>query len=91
MSSTAPRIEVMKRIVVSLIVLLLAAGWLGQAGAATVKKKRVHVGQTGQSREPHSDPLAANGYAGYNEQVLDKVPFGSQLWWRVYDSQPKGR
>jgi hypothetical protein len=33
--------------------------------------------------------MAANGYSGYYERVLDKVPYGSQLWWRVYDSIPR--
>ena len=92
MSNTAPRIEVMKRTAFSLVVLSLAAGLSGETAAATVnataKKKRLHVPQHGES---YSNPLAANGYSGYYERVLDKVPFGSQLWWRVYDSQPKGR
>jgi hypothetical protein len=30
-----------------------------------------------------ANPLAANGYTGYYERVLDRVPYGSQLWWRV--------
>ena len=33
--------------------------------------------------------LAANGYTGYYERVLDRVPYGSQLWWRVYHSYPR--
>jgi hypothetical protein len=78
----------MKRTVFSLVVLSLATGLSGQVAAATIKKKRLHVPQQGES---YSNPLAANGYSGYYERVLDKVPFGSQLWWRVYDSQPKGR
>ena len=77
----------MKKIFALLVALMLAAALSGQAGAATAKKKRLH----GQHGEPYANPLAANGYAGYYERVLDKVPFGSQLWWRVYDSQPKGR
>jgi len=35
--------------------------------------------------------LATNGEGGYYAHILDKVPLGSQLWWRVYDAQPKGR
>ena len=36
------------------------------------------------------DPKAENGYNGYYENVLERVPFGSQLWWRVYHSYPRG-
>jgi hypothetical protein len=57
---------------------------------ASPHKKRADAGLVRQAAVP-ARSLAANGYTGYYEHVLDKVPFGSQLWWRVYDSQPKGR
>ena len=88
MSNTVSRTEVMKRIFVALLALVLVAGLTGQAGAGTLKKKRLAVATSGEGR---GTPLAANGYSGYYERLLDKVPFGSQLWWRVYDSQPRGR
>jgi len=83
-----PGLSAMKTISISLAALALATGLSGQADAATPRKKRPPVVQSGAS---YSNPLAANGYTGYYERVLDKVPFGSQLWWRVYDSYPKGR
>lgn len=88
MSSTASRTEIVKRSFVALLALALAAGWSGQAGAGTVKKKRLPVVASAQAP---GTALAANGYTGYYERLLDRVPFGSQLWWRVYDSQPRGR
>jgi hypothetical protein len=79
----------MKRIVVSLLVPLLAAGFLGNANAAPHKgRAAAAVARPATLPAPQ---LAANGYSGYYERVLGKVPFGSQLWWRVYESQPRGR
>ena len=73
----------------SLVVSVLAVG-LASDGMAAPYKKRAAAGIARKAAMPgHS--LAANGYAGYYEHILDKVPFGSQLWWRVYESQPKGR
>ena len=40
-----------------------------------------YANETGQ--RGYGNPMAANGYRGYYEHVLDKVPYGSQLWWRV--------
>ena len=70
------------------IALALSAGLSTYADAAPVKRKRPHH----TSDVVHSsNRMAENGYSGYYERVLDRVPFGSQLWWRVYDSMPKGR
>ena len=76
-------------IATSLIVPMLAVG-LTSNGVAAPYKKRADAGIARQAAMPRR-ALAANGYAGYYEHILDKVPFGSQLWWRVYESQPKGR
>jgi len=78
----------MDRMFALILALAFSAGLSSQADAAAAKKKRLHVGAYTQSA---SNPLAANGYTGYYERVLDRVPYGSQLWWRVYDSMPKGR
>jgi hypothetical protein len=69
--------------------LLLAA----PASAAPYKKKRpsatydrpLAAGESGRR-----NPMAENGYHGYYERVQDRVPFGSELWWRVYNSFPRG-
>jgi len=79
----------MKKIAVSLAVSCLAAGFLSSALAAPFKKRAVAAAARHATLPAHR--LAANGDSGYYEHILDKVPFGSQLWWRAYESQPKGR
>ena len=78
-----------QRIAASLVVPMLVVGLAGNAMAAPYKK-RADAGIARRAASPERS-MAANGYAGYYEHILDKVPFGSQLWWRVYESQPKGR
>ena len=72
-----------------LVVPLLVVGLASNAKAAP-HKRRVDAGIARQAPMPVRLP-ATNGDSGYYEHILDKVPFGSQLWWRVYESQPKGR
>jgi hypothetical protein len=79
----------LQRIAASLVVPMLAVGLAGN-GMAAPYKKRAEAGIARRTAASERS-MAANGYAGYYEHILDKVPFGSQLWWRVYESQPKGR
>jgi len=67
-----------------IMVPLLALIQAGSADAAALKKTRP-TSKIGM----RANPLAANGYTGYYERVLDRVPYGSQLWWRVYHSYPR--
>ena len=76
-------------IAASLAVPALVVGLASKAKAGP-HKKRVEAGIARHAAMP-ARSLAMNGESGYYEHILDKVPFGSQLWWRVYDSQPKGR
>jgi hypothetical protein len=66
-----------------------------QAEASGARKKRPHMASYRQhfaaTTSSYRNPMAANDYSGYYERVLDRVPFGSKVWWRVYDSYPKGR
>jgi hypothetical protein len=68
---------------------------VSQAGDAGARQKRQHVAvsrkHVAAGTSAPRNPMAQNGYNGYYENILDKAPFGSQLWWRVYDSYPKGR
>jgi hypothetical protein len=75
----------------SIMLALLALSQAGSADAATRKKMRLHAHQYANETSQHgySNPMAANGYSGYYERILDKVPYGSQLWWRVYHSYPR--
>ena len=68
----------------TIMVPLLALIQAGPADAAARKKTR-------PTSEMHmrANPLAANGYTGYYERVLNRVPYGSQLSWRVYHSYPR--
>jgi len=63
---------------------LLALIQSGPADAAARKKTRP-ISEMGM----RANPQAANGYTGYYERVLDRVPYGTQLWWRVYHSYPR--
>ena len=76
------RLNLAYRAIVMVPLLALIQG--GPADAAARKK-------TSSTRDigMRANPLAANGYAGYYERVLDRVPYGSQLWWRVYHSYPR--
>ena len=75
----------------SIMVPLFALSQAGPADAATRKKMRLlaHQYANEPSQRGYSNPMIANGYSGYYERVLDKVPYGSQLWWRVYHSYPR--
>jgi hypothetical protein len=80
---------IMKLIAASLVVPVLVASFPNGTMAGPYKK-RAHAGLVRQATVA-ARPSAVDGYTGYYEHILDKVPFGSQLWWRIYESQPKGR
>jgi hypothetical protein len=78
----------MKILVTSLVALSVAASLVGQADAATnKKKKRLHAGHHhgAYAYRDNDDSLA-----GYYEHRLDAVRFGSQRWWKIYDEQHGG-
>ena len=58
------------------------------ADAATRKETRLHAHRYANEISLRGNRMAANGY-GYHERILDRVPFGTQLWWRVYHSYPR--
>lgn len=69
---------------------VLAAGVWAHAHAASAKEKRIQAGQPGKPRvtpAPAALSRGAGGENGYYENVLEKVPFGSQRWWEVYGRQ----
>ena len=64
--------------------LALAANLVGQVAAAPLKnKKHAHRQQT-MTKPPHQPQ---QGGGDYYEHLLDKVPFGSQRWWDIYQQQ----
>ena len=84
----------MKIIVTSLVALSLVAGLAGQADAARHKKKRLHTSHHSMPYRARTygyrGPAASDSPDGYYEHVLDKVPFGSKLWWSIYDEHSGG-
>jgi hypothetical protein len=73
----------------TLIVSLLALCQARPADAAARKKTQPHAHHYTSETSMRANSPAANGYTGYYERVLDRVPYGSQLWWRVYHSYPR--
>jgi hypothetical protein len=67
-----------------IMVPLLALIQAGSVDAGTGNKRR----PTSQM-DVRANRLEANGYTGYYERILNRVPYGSQLWWRVYHSYPR--
>jgi hypothetical protein len=77
----------MKAILTSLVAMSLVAGLAGHADAATHKKKRLQANHHSKSYRTTTRQPASNGSSDYYEHLLDKVPFGSQRWWSIYDEQ----
>ena len=81
----------MRAIAASLAALLVLAAASDPADAASPRKKRHHAGQyaktppSGRPSQAYRNPSAGNG--DYYEHVLDRVPFGSDRWWRIYEEQ----
>ena len=73
----------------AITVALLGVSQVGFAHAAAHKNTRPRAHHYTSEIGARANPLAANGYSGYYERVLDRVPYGSQLWWRVYHSYPR--
>jgi hypothetical protein len=65
---------------------LIAAGAAGEASAAA-KKKRLHKPGASYPAGAPAAPAASRRDSDYYENVLEKLPFGSQRWWEVYGRQ----
>ena len=80
----------MKTLLTTLTALSLLAGLVGQADAATNKKKKRlqsnHYGKSYPRAHGYRDQDDSIG-GGYYEHRLDAVRFGSQRWWKIYDEQ----
>ena len=87
--------KLMKFVAVAAAGVALTASLPDQADAGGARKKRMRVAEYSKPLEAgtrgYRNPMAENGYNGYYERVLEKVPFGSPIWWRVWESYPKGR
>jgi len=76
----------------ALAVMISATGVTGSAHGWAAEKRahpqRRVKGQDGRVRGYRSPK--PNGGDGYQEQLLDKAPFGSKTWWHIYEAQPRG-
>jgi hypothetical protein len=74
----------MKIIIPAVVSLALGVSLVGQVTAAPLKnKKQAHRQQT--MTKPSHRPSQGGG--DYYEHLLNKVPFGSQRWWTIYNEQ----
>ena len=69
----------MRTVVAALCTLSLLAGLSGEASARAYAKKR-HKHASAQLRQP-SAGAATSRPDGYVERDVNKLPFGSSLWW----------
>jgi hypothetical protein len=79
----------MKATLTALLALSFVVGVAADAGAKPKKKKRYYSAPSAQNYEKRyyhdGQSMRDDDYAGYYEHRLDKVPFGSRLWWKVYE------
>jgi len=74
----------MKIVVTAAVSLALAASLVGQVTAAPLRNKKQAHQQHTMTKPAHRPP---QGGGDYHEHLLDKVPFGSQRWWSIYNEQ----
>lgn len=69
----------MRTVICGLLGLSLLAGLAGPADAAARAKKRYYAPSYQQSQG-----------SGYTERLADKLPIGSNEWWRQMDRERRG-
>jgi hypothetical protein len=83
-----------KAVLAFLAAALILAGAAADAEAASQTRKRAHAGQHKKHSPPRAygyrKPASGNGSSDYYEHLLDKVPFGSQRWWQIYEETHGG-
>jgi hypothetical protein len=72
------------QIVVPVVSLALVASLVGGVSAAPVKNKKQAHRQHTMTKPARRLP---QGGGDYYEHLLNKVPFGSQRWWTIYNEQ----
>jgi hypothetical protein len=72
-----------------------AASLAAQADAFGQEKKgrqaSRHIKPGGVGTRVNRNPMGAGDVNGYQEHLLEKVPFGSRRWWTIYEGEPLGR
>ena len=72
------------KMVVAGVSLALLASLANQVTAAQPRNKK-QANRQHAITKPSSRPSQGGG--GYYEHLLNKVPFGSQKWWTIYNEQ----
>jgi len=75
----------MKIVVPAVVSLVLTASLADQVTAASLRNKKQAQRQHTMTKSP---PRPQQGGSDYYEQLLGKVPFGSERWWHI--KQRKG-
>jgi len=70
----------MKIVVPAVVCLALTASLADQVTAAPLRNKKQAQRQHTMPKPP---PRPAQGGSDYYENLLDKVPFGSERWWVI--------
>jgi len=64
------------------------AGQAEAPGEKTQPHVTRHIKPGAAGTRGYRKPITANGGSGYHERLLNKVPFGSPLWWQIYEGEP---
>jgi hypothetical protein len=72
-----------------------AASLAAEADAFGQEKKNRQASRQikpgGAGTRANRNPMGASDVNGYQEHLLEKVPFGSRRWWTIYEGEPLGR
>jgi hypothetical protein len=78
-----------------IMVAVPAASLAAQADAFGQEKKGQQISRQikpgGAGTRTNRNPMGASDANGYQEHLLEKVPFGSRRWWTIYEGEPLGR
>jgi hypothetical protein len=72
------------QIIAPVVSLALVSSLVSGVSAAPVKNKKQAHRQHTMTRPSQRPP---QGGGDYYEHLLNKVPFGSQRWWTIYNEQ----
>ena len=77
----------MKIVVPAMVSLALTATLAVQVAAAPLRNKKQAREQSTMTKPP---PRPQQGGGDYYENVLDKVPFGTERWWNIKQRRSGG-
>ena len=88
MRTTAPLLAI-------IVALAPAAGLAAQAEGSGPDKSGRKINRQSKpanaGTRAYRRPMRGRDVDGYQEHLLEKVPFGSRRWWTIYEGEPLGR